>query len=68
MRRAILSTVAVALLGAVIGCKTHGVCDCDVHPLYEGPMPPSAGMPAPIHAPGSMMSPGPASPAAPLPK
>jgi hypothetical protein len=54
MRRAIVSTLGLVLLAAVVGCKTHGVCDCDTHSLYEGPMPPSAGVPAPIHAPASL--------------
>jgi hypothetical protein len=52
MRRAIVSTLGLVLLAAVVGCKTHGVCDCDTHALYEGPMPPSAGIPGPVHSPG----------------
>jgi hypothetical protein len=43
MRRGLLLTMATALLGAVMGCKTHGVCDCRVTPIYEGPMPPASG-------------------------
>ncbi len=43
MRRALLLTMGTALLGAVVGCKTHGVCDCNVTPLYEGPMPSASG-------------------------
>jgi len=47
--------VSMGLLGAVLGCKTHGVCDCNVHPIGSGtpcgaahpgnPMPPPAGVP-----------------------
>jgi hypothetical protein len=33
MRRGLLTATALALLGAILGCHTHGVCDCDVHPI-----------------------------------
>jgi hypothetical protein len=49
MRRTIVSTLGLVLLAAVVGCKTHGVCDCDVHQIYEGPLPPAAGIPGTIH-------------------
>jgi len=61
MRRTILSTLGLVLLAAVVGCKTHGACDCDVHAFYEGPMPPRAGIPGPIHAPGDVID-GPVAP------
>jgi hypothetical protein len=60
MRQGLWTLIALGLLGAVVGCKTHGVCDCDVHPIGgsnygppaiaahpDNPMPPHASMPAP---------------------
>lgn len=39
MRRGFLMLIGVGLLGAALGCKTHGICDCDTHPIYDGPAP-----------------------------
>ena len=47
MRRGLLLMVGAALLGTVMGCKTHGVCDCNVAPIYDGPLPPASGHVAP---------------------
>jgi hypothetical protein len=59
MRRTLWRLTALSLLAATLGCShTHGICDCDVHPIGhsnylsmaahpDNPMPPPAGMPSP---------------------
>jgi hypothetical protein len=56
MRRALLLVLTLSLFGSVVGCKTHGVCDCDTHPIATGtitahpgnPLPPAAGVPGTV--------------------
>jgi hypothetical protein len=43
MRRGLLLSLAAGLLAAGVGCKSHGVCDCDATPIYDGPLPPASG-------------------------
>ena len=38
MRRGLLTLTALGLLGAALGCHTHGICDCNVHPIGYGTM------------------------------
>jgi hypothetical protein len=33
MRHGLLTAIALVLLGSLLGCHTHGVCDCDVRPI-----------------------------------
>jgi hypothetical protein len=49
MRRRLLLWVVPAVLGAVVGCKSHGVCDCNVSPIYDGPLPPASDHSGPAH-------------------
>jgi hypothetical protein len=35
MRRGIIATTALGVLGMIVGCHAHGVCDCDVHPIGQ---------------------------------
>jgi hypothetical protein len=70
MRRGLLLMTSLVLSGAILGCKTHGTCDCyDSHPVgtsasiaaHPGnPMPPAAGVPgiSPYNA-GPMLKPQP---------
>jgi hypothetical protein len=37
MRRALVLMASLGLFGTALGCKWHGICDCDVHPIYSGP-------------------------------
>jgi hypothetical protein len=58
MRQRLLTLTALCLLGATLGCHTHGVCDCNVHPIGhsdyglmaahpDNPMPPPSSLPSP---------------------
>jgi hypothetical protein len=38
MRRTFLTLTALGLIGAALGCHTHGVCDCNTYPIGNGTM------------------------------
>jgi hypothetical protein len=53
MRRGLLLTTGLGLLATVIGCCTHGACDCDVQPIGSG-TPCPVGVIKPIPADGGL--------------